>query len=131
MNSSMDKQPYPICLMSMMLFGLSAMLDTGKHDNITFDDVKLHSEGGDLIPFLKKQAGGDFASNAFDILPNFTRWYTAQIADICSAMHNRERRKYGLQRRGLCLLISYTAEILQSNRPPFELTDHPEAMVLG
>ena len=37
------KEPFHISYLSMMLFGLSSMLDTGKHDDITFDDVKRHA----------------------------------------------------------------------------------------
>lgn len=123
MASSIDTPPYPVSLLALVLFGLSAMLDTGKHDDITFDEVKRHSLQGDLLDFLKARAGGYFASNFADTVPNFSKWYTAQIADNCTAMEGRERRKYGVETRGLCLLISYTAEIIQSNRPPLTFTD--------
>jgi hypothetical protein len=105
----------------MMLFGLSSMLDSGQYDNITFQDVKRHSHDGDLIPFLKERAGGFFASNIFDAHPNFSKWFTEEIAKNCIRMHNNERRKYGVQQRGLCLLVSYTAEILQSSKVPLSL----------
>lgn len=97
----------------MMLFGLSSMLDTGNHDGITFEDVKRHAREGDLLDFLKTRAGGRFAMNLHEAQPEFGRWYVNQIANNCDAMEGRERRKYGIERRGLCLLISYTAEIIQ------------------
>ncbi len=43
MNTPLDTPPYLISLLAMVLFGLSSMLDSGEHDNITFDDVKRHA----------------------------------------------------------------------------------------
>jgi len=97
----------------MMLFGLSAMLDSGKHDDISVDDVKRHSRTGDLLTFLRDRNGGSFAMGIDESNPEFARWYAKQISDNCAAMSGRERRKYAIQNRGLCLLISYTAEIIQ------------------
>ena len=45
--------------------------------------------------------------------PIFIDWYVARLKDNCEVMEGRERRKYGIESRGLCLLISYTAEIIQ------------------
>jgi hypothetical protein len=111
----MSASSYPISYLAMVLFGLSAMLDTGKHDDITFDEVKRQSSSGNLLKFLRERNGGSFASGITDGDPAFGEWYEAQIADNCKAMDGRERRKYAIQNRGLCLLISYTAEILQSS----------------
>lgn len=72
----------------------------------------------------KARNGGSFAMNLHEVRPGFARWYVEQIADNCKAMGGRERRKYGIERRGLCLLISYTAEILQTDKAPIALTDH-------
>jgi hypothetical protein len=42
-------------------------------------------------------------------------------------MDGRERRKYAIQNRGLCLLISYTDEIIQQAR---KYRQTPKAVVL-
>jgi hypothetical protein len=109
----MDAYPFPVSYLAMMLFDLSAMLDSGKHDDITIEEVKRHSRTGDLLNFLRERNGGSFAMGLTDSEPKFGQWYTAQIADNCGAMDGRERRKYAIEKRGLCLLISYTAEIIQ------------------
>ena len=124
MTDMTDGNPYPISLLAMVFFGLSSLLDTGENDDISFEDVRQHSANGDLIAFLKQRGGGYFASNILDSHPGFTKWYVKQIDNNCKAMHNRERRKYGVEQRGLCLLISYTAEILQMNNAPFRFTKH-------
>jgi hypothetical protein len=109
----MDKPPFPVSSLAMVLFGLSAMLDSGKHDDISFDDVKRHARAGDLIEFLSRRAGRPFASGFVEHYPAFASWYVEKVRDSCEAMSGRERRKYGISNRGLCLLISYTAEIIQ------------------
>jgi hypothetical protein len=39
-----------------------------------------------------------------------------EISGNCRATETSERRKYGIDNNGLCLLISYTAEILQAGK---------------
>jgi hypothetical protein len=112
----MDEPPFHISYLAMMLFSLSAMLDSGQHDGITIDDVKRHARAGDLIKFLQDCNGGSFAMGITESNPEFGKWYVQQICDNCKAMEGRERRKYGIQNRGLCLLISYTAEIIQQGK---------------
>ena len=111
--------PFPISFVTLMLFSLSAMLDSGKHDDISLEDVKEHLRVGDLIPFLNKRAKQveDTFDNGFSaVAPKFINWYVARLRDNCEAMEGSERRKYGIKSRGLCLLISYTAEIIQNGK---------------
>lgn len=107
----MDEKPFHVCWLAMMLFGFSAMLDSGKHDDISFADVKRHVAAGDLIRFLSDRAGWSIDQGLTQNLPNFVAWYHERLASLCNAID--ERRKFGLERRGLCLLISYTAELIQ------------------
>jgi hypothetical protein len=76
-----------------------------------------------LLEFLKERNGGSATWGITDAHPAFAKWYSGQIADNCRSMAGRETRKYGIEKRGLCLLISYTAEIIQTNRIPLALTD--------
>jgi hypothetical protein len=109
--------PFPISFLTMILFGLSIMLDHGEND-ITIEEVKHHAKSGDLLDFLKERAGGVFASGFLEMsgMEEFKKWYVANIHDNCVAMDGRERRKYGIKERGLCLLVSYTAEIIQQGK---------------
>ena len=115
MEDTVWKPPYSMASMAMILFGLSILADSGKTDDVTIEEVKAHARSGDLIEFLAEKGGGMFASD-FLKTPSqreFKAWYIAQIRDNCDAMDGRERRKYGIKNRGICLLISYTAEIIQ------------------
>lgn len=110
-----QKAPFHISSLAMIVFSLSAMLDTGEYRDITIDDVKRHAAAGDLLMFLRERNGGEFAMGIGDD-NDFGRWWVKEIADNCRSMDGRERRKYGIKNNGLCLLISYTAEIIQQGK---------------
>lgn len=107
--------PYSMASMAMIFFGLSVLADSGKCDDITIAEVKDHVYGEDLIEFLTEKGGGVFASGFLESTSQkgFKKWYVQQLRENCNSMEGRERRKYGIQNRGICLLISYTAEIIQ------------------
>jgi hypothetical protein len=90
------------------------MLDTGKHDDISTEDVKRHSKNGDLLEFLDKRNGAPLAIGILNRIlnskPEFGRWYISKIDDLCTTTVGRD---YEIKKNGLCLLISYTAEIIQ------------------
>jgi len=50
--------PFPISFLTLMIFNLSSLLDSGKHDDISLEDVREHARAGDLIPFLNDRANG-------------------------------------------------------------------------
>lgn len=112
------KPPYSLACMAMILFGLSALADSRNTDDVTLNDVKTHAREGDLIEFLTEKAGGVFASGFLEgpSTKEFRAWYVKKICENCDAMDGRERRKYGIENRGICLLISYTAEIIQQEK---------------
>lgn len=110
-NPAMMVPPYSMACVATVLWGLSSLADSGSADDVTLDNVKNHARTGDLIEFLTEKAGGTFAGGWLEAQDwaQFRRWYIEQIQNNCRAMDGRERRKYGIQDRGICLLISYTA----------------------
>jgi hypothetical protein len=108
----MSQAPFHISSLTSVLFGLSALLDTGECDDISVQDVKQHALRGDLIAFLYEQ--GDFDTGVTKSNREFADWYSAKIRDLCDVVD--ERRKYGIENRGVCLLISYTAELIQQGQ---------------
>jgi hypothetical protein len=110
----MSQPLFHISAIAMVFFGLSTMVDRGTAADITIEDIKSHAKAGTLGEFLKERNGGSFATNYLDGNPAFAKWYFDQIRDQCVAMDGRELRKYGVEHNGIALLISYTAEILQS-----------------
>ncbi|HEX4169910.1 MAG TPA: hypothetical protein VHZ55_30965 [Bryobacteraceae bacterium] len=110
----MSKPPFYIASLSMMLFDFSASLDTGKCDGISVTDVKKHAAIGDLFQFLEEETDANFHSSFIESDPEFKSWYLDKLRGLCIEVD--ERRKYNIDNRGLCLLISHTAEIIQQGK---------------
>jgi hypothetical protein len=113
----MIKPPYSISNLANIIFGLSMLADEGL--KVPISDVKQHADAGDLWEYLM---GVDSSKNlSFGILSghewaDFRAWYLEEIRAQCRSMEGRERRKCGIENNGICLLISYTAEIMQAGK---------------
>jgi hypothetical protein len=102
--------------LTLLILQLNALLDTGRYDYITVDEVEGRIEDGSILRFLRERAGEDidlsfqFETKSYG---NFERFYVTYLQSILNAYGGRESRKWGVQNRGLCLLIAWTNEILQ------------------
>jgi len=112
----MNHKPFHVSSLAMVLFGLSSMLDSGDCDDITLEDVKSRARNGTLLDYLKERGGDTMTTGLLERNEEFAAWYAAQILENIETMDGEERRKYGIQNRYLCLLISYTAEIIQHGK---------------
>jgi hypothetical protein len=59
------------------------------------DILKVYKDHG-----ISGGNGGSFAMGIAESNQDFGKWYKAEN---CKVMDGRERRKYGIQNRGLCL----------------------------
>jgi hypothetical protein len=114
---NMEKPPYSVINLSQIIFALSSMVDEGK--TVPIKDVRDHAYAGDLWHYIgdlgaKHYLG--FQSYSAPQWEEFRAWYVEEISGNCRATETSERRKYGIDNNGLCLLISYTAEILQAGK---------------
>lgn len=102
--------------LTLLILQLNALLDTGRYDDITIDEVKGRIEDGSILRFLRDRAGKDIdLSFQFETksYANFERFYVTYLQGINNAYGGGESRKWGVENRGLCLLIAWTNEILQ------------------
>jgi hypothetical protein len=111
--------PYPVANLTNIIYVLSSIADSGTKDNVSIDDVKKHVRAGDLWEYIGEIGGTGFL--AFDIFSapdsaDFRAWYLEEMRAQCRYAEGRESRKYAIQNRGICLLISYTAEIIQQGK---------------
>jgi hypothetical protein len=102
--------------LTLLILQLNSLLDTGRYDHITVEEVEGRIEDGSILRFLRERAGKDidlsyhFETTSYS---NFERFYVTYLQSILNAYGGRESRKWGVQNRGLCLLIAWTNEILQ------------------
>ncbi len=93
------------------VFELNSALDTGKYDDVSLDEVKGHIEAGDIFDFLDQRLGDNVDLSLLDELARAA--VSDGLADICDCYGGMERKKWGVENRGLCLLIAWVNELLQ------------------
>ncbi len=107
----------PIRLTSLthLLLEINAAADTGQYDHITVKDVHGAIKRGQVLRFLKDSCKTDIdLSLLLDSKdPEFERWYERSLQDIYGGYAGNERRKWGVENRGMNLLIAWTTEIIQ------------------
>lgn len=102
---------------------VNKMLDTGKYDHITIDDVHQHIDNRDVLRWLKQTGGRDIdLSMYFDksVTPSargdFEETFSNYLQNMSGGYRGDERRRWGVQNRGLCFLIAWTLEALGEGR---------------
>ena len=89
---------------------LNSALDSGAYDEIPMREASHHIEIGDVVPWLKIRVPEMDLSLLSD---SDIDEYHASLFDIYGGYAGRERRKWGVERRALCLLLAWTNEIVQ------------------
>jgi hypothetical protein len=90
-----------------LLWQLIAALDSGKYDSLDIDEVKRHANAGTISTFLVDRFGADLSvlePQDWTIIGE--TW--ASIANVVDA-----RRKFGVENKGISLLMAYALQSLQ------------------
>ena len=92
-----------------LLYELVSLLDSGKYDTIGLDEVRRHVNKGTIHSFLVDRCGAEIDLSYMDN----GDWST--LTEEWKGFHNAidTARKFGVHKRGLCLLMVYTLESLQ------------------
>ena len=102
--------------LTLLILQLNSLIDGGKYDDITIDEVHQHIDKGTILRFLRERAGDDIDlsihlnTNTYD---DFEDFYVKHLQSIYDAYAGQERRKWGIANMGLCLLVAWTNEIIQ------------------
>ena len=102
--------------LTYMVYELNHLIDSGRYDHVTIDEVKNHIRDGSIFQYLRHLAGKDIDLSL--ILEGrtygaFPAYYVTCLQAIRDAYGGDERRKWGIENRGLCLLLAWTNELLQ------------------
>jgi hypothetical protein len=93
---------------------LTALLDTGQYDAIPIEQIHEHIEKGDVLTFVCDLGGRDIDLSIHlktDTYGDFEAWCVEGLQRMFNAYGGDERRKWGVERRGLCLLITWIIEL--------------------
>jgi hypothetical protein len=99
--------------LTYIILELNGALDTGKYDDIPMQVASQHIKAGDLVSWLKASVPDADLSL---LTGEFADEYQSALADIYAGYAGSERRKWGVERRALCLLIAWTNELVQQKR---------------
>jgi hypothetical protein len=93
-----------------LLFEVIAAIDTGTVP-LLMTEMKKLMEDEEVIDYLE-----GFKPKVVDLSllkPDDRLYFNRNLKDMALAMHQRERRKFGIENDGLCLLAAYLLELLQ------------------
>lgn len=104
-----------ISALTLMILHLNALIDSGKYNDISIHEVHQAIEGKRVLQFLKERAGSDIdlSIHFSNVWPDFEDFYESRLNDLYGGYAGNERRKWGVENLGLCLLIAWTNEIIQ------------------
>lgn len=102
--------------LTLLILHLNSLVDSGKYDDISLGEVEDHIDDGSILRFIRDRAGNDIDLSVHldsSTYGNFEQFYVAHLQSIFDAYAGNERRKWGVEHKGLCLLIAWTNEIIQ------------------
>jgi hypothetical protein len=92
-----------------LLWGFIAALDSGKYDKLDIEEVRRHADARTTKQFLVDRFGKDLDLSLLDA--NDWAFIDETWANIANAVD--ARRKFGVERKGISLLMAYTLESMQ------------------
>ena len=94
---------------TFLAFQLNSAIDKGSYDALTIDEVKDAVENGTVFSFLQDRLGRDLDISI--VSQDDRQTLVAEWQDMLGAIN--ERRKMGVEYRGLTLLVAYLLEGIQ------------------
>lgn len=100
--------------LTFLILQLNSLLDTGKYDDITINEIYNHIDDGTILHFLENRCYDDIDLSLYtDKVDDFQKPYVEHLQSLYDAYGGSHQRKWGVENNGLCLLLAWTNEILQ------------------
>jgi hypothetical protein len=91
---------------------LNSALDSGSAQGVTFQEVYLYLERGDLIEHLQERLGVTFSMTRPGVEQN--KYFIEALRSMRAQIGGREIQVFGIKNNGVCMLIAYITELIQS-----------------
>lgn len=100
---------------AMIMRNLASVIDGGKYNHVTISEVHKHIEEETILDFIASMEGAQELKGILgsDLWKGFDRFYTKSLKSIYYGYAGNERRKWGIENSGLCLVMAWTIEIIQ------------------
>jgi hypothetical protein len=101
--------------LTTLILQINSAIDSGKYQSISISDVHGAIKNRSLLKFLKISCKDslDLSCHLSDAMGGFEAFYEDAIGRIYDGYAGDERRKWGVQNQGLCLVLAWTNEIIQ------------------
>ena len=115
--------------LTFLILQLNHLIDKGKYDDITIEEIYARIDDGTILRFLQEWAQGDIDLSTHlntKTYGDFQIFYVKQLQSIYDAYAGSEGRKWGVYNKGLCLLLAWTNEIIQQGngwRPNMDISE--------
>ena len=96
--------------LTFLISELNALLDRGEKASIS--ETREHIRNGDTFAWLRKTYPGLIDVSIYEG-QSPEREISKQWQDILGGYEGRERKKWGVENNGLCLLLAWTNELVQ------------------
>jgi hypothetical protein len=85
-----------VSALTLMILHLNALVDSGKYNDISIDDVHNAIEGKRALKFLKEKAGKDIdlSVHLSNTWSDFEAFYESKLNNIYGGYAGNERRKW-------------------------------------
>jgi hypothetical protein len=131
-EQKIDRTKEPdITSVTYLLFAINIALEEDGWKNVTFSDVYVHLDSGDLIPFLATRLQTLDLSILAPDQPQ-GRLLLAALRHVAGWFEERERRKTGVEKSGVCLVIAWIGEVVQKGQWQLDRSfydDEPENLI--
>ena len=106
------KYDFPISKLSVLLFHLNHLIDSGVHVQCSYDDMWKHMESGTVLSYLHtKFPEIDLSWIKMDDTSNFVQYFNRSLITFTDVIDTR--RKMGIENNGITLLIGFIIELIQ------------------
>ena len=108
-----DLPEVKLTALTLLILHLNSLIDSGKFDDITIDEVYKWAEDRNILASLVERTKGEFSSGDYDEngpYANFSSFYNDQMESLANVTDGSE---FGVENSGLCFLLAWTNQLIQ------------------
>ena len=115
MNTKYD---FPINKLTVLLFDLNRLVDSGVHVQCSYDDMMKNMKSGTVLQYLQgkfpEETGWSLSWATTDDQSNFTQYFNRSLITFSDVID--PRRKMAIEYNGITLLIGFIIELIQEGK---------------
>lgn len=110
----MSEQKPSLSSLTLLGFRVNSTIANGHADAVSFQEIYDNLQKGTLLEYLNKKIPGEF-----DLFPRGSEQCVALnhvLNEVAGGLRGRERRKVGIEKSGLHLLLAFILEAMQQQQ---------------